>query len=70
MSYKHRLYNAAYKRFEADRESAIATLSVYLNSAVGIGEHPDLLEVIVEQTKKLAEADEALETLIKHKDKF
>ena len=67
---KQRLYHAAIKKFEADRDSAIAILSVYLNQAVGIGEHSDLIEVITDQTKKLAEAEEAISTLIKYEEKF
>ena len=58
---KQRLYHAAIKKFEADRDSAIAILSVYLNQAVGIGEHPDLVESVEAQVDKYVHALEMVE---------
>ena len=40
-----------------------ANVHVYLNQSVGIGEHPQILDEIVEQTKSLAEAIDCLNTL-------
>jgi methylaspartate ammonia-lyase len=61
------LYEALKAQFEAQRQKAIATLTVYLTNPVGIGEHPQIIDEMVEQTKSLAEAEDCLERL---KDTF
>lgn len=61
------LYEALRAQFEAQRQKAIATLTVYLTNPVGIGEHPQIIDEMVEQTKSLAEAEDCLERL---KDTF
>jgi len=61
------LYEALKAQFEAQRQKAIATLTVYLTNTVGIGEHPQIIDEMVEQTKSLAEAEDCLERL---KDTF
>ena len=45
------LYEALKSQFEAQRTKALATITVYLTNPVGIGEHPQILDEIVEQTK-------------------
>ena len=57
------LYEALKSQFEAQRTKALATITVYLTNPVGIGEHPQILDEIVEQTKSLAEAIDCLNTL-------
>jgi hypothetical protein len=57
------LYKAAIGHFEAKRDEAIATLEVYLNKAVGIGEHSELLEEITKWSERLANANDSLEAL-------
>ena len=59
----NRLYQAALSHFEAKRNEAIATLDVYFNKTVGIGEHSDLLVEIVKWTEVLANANDCLEDL-------
>jgi methylaspartate ammonia-lyase len=61
------LYEALKAQFEAQRQKAIATLTVYLTNPVGIGEHPQIIDEMVEQTKSLDEAEDCLERL---KDTF
>ena len=56
-------YRAAIKAFEAQREEAIATLSLYLNHSVAIADHSQILEEIKSWTSKLAEAQENLKVL-------
>tara|TARA_B100000497_G_scaffold127896_1_gene171633 strand:+ start:1617 stop:1835 length:219 start_codon:yes stop_codon:yes gene_type:complete len=58
------MYDALKAQFEAQRQKAIATLSVYFTNSVGIGEHPQIIDEMVEQTKLLAEANDCLETLV------
>lgn len=45
---------------------AVATLNVYLNSSVGIGEHPDILTEIKKYIDILDDADGKLATLSKY----
>jgi len=61
------LYEALKVQFEAQKQKAIATLTVYLTNPVGIGEHPQIIDEMVEQTKSLAEAEDCIERL---KDTF
>ncbi len=57
------LYEALKAQFVAQKTKAIATLTVYLTKPVGIGEHPQIIDEMVEQTKSLAEAEDCLERL-------
>ena len=59
----NQIYSATISKFIAQREEAIAVLSVYFNNSVGIGEHSNFLEDTVKWTKKLAEADECIKVL-------
>ena len=58
------LYEALKAQFVAQKTKAIATLTVYLTNPVGIGEHPQIIDEMVEQTRSLAEAEDCLERLI------
>ena len=57
------LVEALRSRFEADRTSAVATLQVYLDSAAGIGEHPQIVDEMAKQVEILAAAEDNLEVL-------
>tara|TARA_R110000803_G_scaffold209882_1_gene280303 strand:- start:205 stop:441 length:237 start_codon:yes stop_codon:yes gene_type:complete len=57
------LYEALKAQFVAQKMKAIATLTVYLTNPVGIGEHPQIIDEMVDQTKLLAEAEDCLERL-------
>lgn len=57
------LYEALKSQFEAQKQKAVATLTVYLTNPVGIGEHPQIIDEMVEQTKLLAEAEDCLDRL-------
>ena len=50
-------------RFEADIAEADATVNIYLNNPVGIGEHPQHLEEVDKLLAKIAEAKDKLESL-------
>ena len=52
------MLEALEKKYEADIASADATIQIYLNSSVGIGEHPQHLEEIDKQLSKIVEAEE------------
>ena len=54
------------KLYEAEIAHAQANIDVYLNSPVGIGEHPDLVSAVDEQIDKMAHAEDKLEILKKY----
>ena len=57
------MLNALKKRYEAQIAEAIATLGIYLDHSVGIGEHPQHLDEIDKLVQKIAEAQDKLEVL-------
>jgi len=52
------MLEALEKKYESDIAQADATIQIYLNSSVGIGEHPQHLEEIDKQLAKIVEAEE------------
>ncbi len=52
------MLQALEKKYESDIAQADATIQIYLNSSVGIGEHPQHLEEIDKQLTKIVEAEE------------
>ena len=64
---KENLFVTALKQhFLSQRQEAIAVLSLYLSNPVAIGDHPDILKILIEYTEKIAHADDCLETLDKY----
>ena len=59
-------YKAAISHWEAKRDEAIATLELYFQKSVGIGEHSKILEEINQWTSQLSEAEENLLVLEKY----
>ncbi len=59
---KQGLLNALYDKYEADISAAHATINIYLNSSVGIGEHPQHLDELDKQLQKIADAEEKKKT--------
>ena len=57
------LFKALTKQYESDIANAYATLTVYFDNPVGIGEHPQHLEEIDKQLQKIADASEKLKEL-------
>ena len=57
------MINALRARYEADIAEADATVNIYLNNPVGIGEHPQHLEEVDKLLAKIAEAKDKLESL-------
>jgi len=56
-------FKALQARYEAQKLEAIATLMIYANDSVGIGEHPQIIDEMDKQVGKIADASERL-TLI------
>jgi hypothetical protein len=58
------LLEALEKKYEAEIAAADATIKIYLDSPVGIGEHPQHLEEIDKLLQKIVDAEEKLKALI------
>ena len=61
MSLRKAMISALRARYQADIEEADTTINIYLNNSVGIGEHPQHLEEIDKQLRKIGHAKEKLE---------
>jgi len=57
------LYKALESKYLAERDTGLATLNVYFNNSVGIGEHPQMVEEMAKQLEKISNADDNLKTL-------
>ena len=57
------MLKALIKKLEGEIAIAEANINVYLNQAVGIGEHPEVVEAIETQIEKIAHADEKIDTI-------
>ena len=60
---KAALLQALEDKYEADISAAEATLKIYLENSVGIGEHPQHLDEIDKLINKIAEAEDKLKVL-------
>ena len=60
---KRAMLEALESRYQAEIAEADATIQIYLNNSVGIGEHPQHLEEINKLIEKIANAKEKLEVL-------
>tara|TARA_R100000541_G_scaffold30376_1_gene39395 strand:- start:206 stop:406 length:201 start_codon:yes stop_codon:yes gene_type:complete len=57
------LLRALEDRYNAQISEAEATLKIYFENSVGIGEHPQHLDEVDKLIEKIANAEEKLETL-------
>ncbi len=60
---KQALLQALEDRYNAEISAADATIQIYLNNSVGIGEHPQHLDEIDKLLQKIADAQEKLEVI-------
>jgi len=60
------LYKALEKKYIADIEAAKATMIIYFDNPVAIGEHPQHLTELDKLNEQLANAEEKLISLKKH----
>jgi methylaspartate ammonia-lyase len=63
ISIKELMYASLCKKYESEISESIATLMVYMENPVGIGEHPQHLEEMDKYVDKLTNAKDKLETL-------
>lgn len=59
----NRFFRALESKYQASIEEAIATLDLYFNKSVGVGEHPDILQVLDQYITLLETNKSKLETL-------
>ena len=60
---KKAIIDALEARYEAQISEADATIKIYLENSVGIGEHPQHLDEVDKQFEKIATAQEKLGVL-------
>mgnify|MGYP001173011462 FL=1 len=60
---KQAILTALEARYEAQIAEADATVKIYLENSVGIGEHPQHIDEVDKQLEKIAAAQEKLEVL-------
>mgnify|MGYP003638844550 FL=1 len=60
---KNVILKALEDRYHAQISEADATLKIYLENSVGIGEHPQHLDEVDKLIEKIANAEEKLEAL-------
>ena len=61
--HKQGLLNALHDKYEAEISAAHATINIYLNSSVGIGEHPQHINELDKQLQLIVDAEEKLNVL-------
>jgi hypothetical protein len=57
------ILNALEAKYEAQVAEAHATIKIYLDNSVGIGEHPQHIEEVDKQLQKISDAEEKLSAL-------
>ena len=60
---KTAILTALEARYEAQIAEADATLKIYLENSVGIGEHPQHIDEVDKQIEKIANAEEKIKVL-------
>ena len=60
---KTAILDALEARYEAQISEADATIKIYLENSVGIGEHPQHIDEIDKQFQKIADAQEKLKAI-------
>jgi hypothetical protein len=60
------LLKALIAKLQGEIEVAKANVLVYQRNPAGIGEHSDIVETIEREVAKIAEAEDKIESIIKH----
>ena len=63
MDFRSVILQALEDRYNADISSAEATIKIYLEKPVGIGEHPQHLDEVDKLIDKIAQAEEKIKIL-------
>ena len=65
---KRAILKALEDKYNAQISEADATIHIYLNNSVGIGEHPQHIEEVDKLVEKIANAEENLKVLKEFED--
>ena len=57
------IIDALVARYQAQKLEALSNLNIYLTAAVGVGEHPNIVDECDKLIAKVSEANERIETL-------
>ena len=60
---KQLILDALEKRYQAEISYADATIKIYFNNSVGIGEHPQHIDEVDKLIEKIANAEEKIKIL-------
>ena len=63
MASRERIYDALVAHAKGHIEKDAANVEIYMEKAVGVGEHPDVLDAIEKELKMIAEYHDELEML-------
>ena len=63
MASRERIYDALVAHAKGHIEKHAANVEIYMEKAVGVGEHPDVLDAIEKELKIIAEYHDQLEIL-------
>jgi hypothetical protein len=64
------LYDALELKYKSEITTAKATLFIYFNNSVAIGEHPQQLEEMDKLMGDISDAEDKLENLAKHFSRY
>ena len=68
MTFKELILQALEDRYNAQISEAEATLKIYFEKPVGIGEHPQHVDEVDKLIEKINNAEEKLETLKQYRE--
>ena len=63
MAIKTHILEAVHSHYTAERDKALANIKIHLNNPVGVGEHPKIVEDVIELVHKTSEAQDALDVV-------
>ena len=57
------ILEAVMSHYTAERDKALANIKIHINNPVGVGEHPKIVEDVIELVHKASEAEDAINML-------
>ena len=63
MAIKTHILEAVHSHYTAERDKALANIKIHINNPMGVGEHPKIVEDVIELVHKTSEAQDALDVV-------
>tara|TARA_R100000654_G_scaffold58102_1_gene84713 strand:- start:281 stop:502 length:222 start_codon:yes stop_codon:yes gene_type:complete len=63
MAIKTHILEAVHSHYTAERDKALANIKIHINNPMGVGEHPKIVEDVIELVHKVSEAQDALDVV-------